>query len=102
MRQEDLSQIEAMLEQKDESHLQQVERVHILESWRDALIESPQQALSSLCACDHQLDRQRYRALIKQSLDERSRDLPPRAFRQLFALLKETDQRVKLTMPDLN
>ena len=65
-------------------------RMHALEQWRDRLIAEPD-ALDRLSAEFPRLDRPRFRALIQKARDERQRDAPPHAFRELFRELKALD-----------
>jgi len=60
---------------------------HLLEKWRERLIAEPT-ALDTLSAEHPQLDRPRFRALIAKARDERNRNLPPHAYRELFRELK--------------
>ena len=65
-------------------------RQHALEQWRDRLVAEPS-ALDLLSAQFPRLDRPRFRALIAKARDERDRDGPPHAFRELFRELKALD-----------
>jgi ribosome-associated protein len=65
-------------------------RQHALEAWRERLIAEPE-ALDALSADFPRLDRPRFRALIARARDERDRDAPPHAFRELFRELKALD-----------
>lgn len=67
--------------------------MHRLESMRERLIADDQAALPELIAAHPQLDRQHLRSLIRQArLEKANPDKPPRAYREIFQLLKDLQQ----------
>lgn len=76
---------------------QQTAAMHRMESLRDRLIaeDSSDDALAELIACQPNLDRQHLRSLIRQARVEKiTPNKPPRAYREIFQLLKELESEV--------
>lgn len=61
---------------------------HLLERWRDRLLESDH-ALTELLADHPQTDAQYLRALIRNAQKEKEAGKPPKNFREIFQALKE-------------
>ena len=87
MRDVDPEPIRHRLDQWAQGHALDSARQHDLEKWRDRLLAEPA-ALDLLVARWPRLDRPRFRALIAKARDERTRNQPPHAFRELFRELK--------------
>ena len=64
-------------------------RLHALEHWRERLLEEGDDALADFIAEHPRADRQRLRQLARNALEERRRNKPPRAFRELFRELRD-------------
>ncbi len=74
--------------------------MHRLESMRERLIADDQAALPELIAAHPQLDRQHLRSLIRQArLEKATPDKPPRAYREIFQLLKDLQQAGNDSLP---
>ena len=63
--------------------------MHQLERWRDRLLESDA-ALTELLATHPQIDAQRLRTLIRNAQKEREAGKPPKNYREIFQVLRET------------
>lgn len=63
--------------------------LHRVEIWRDRLLAEGDVALAELLALHPGADRQRLRQLARNALDERTRNKPPHAARELFRLLRD-------------
>ena len=64
--------------------------MHRLEAIRDRLVDGDDAALAEVIAEHPQVDRQHLRSLVRQARLERGTpSKPPRAFREIFQLLKE-------------
>jgi ribosome-associated protein len=87
MRDQDPAPIRARLDLWAQGHDIDTARQHALERWRERLLAEPD-ALDALAAEYPRLDRPRLRSLVARTLEERSRGLPPHAFRELFRALK--------------
>ena len=61
---------------------------HLLERWRDRLLES-EHALTELLADHPQADAQHLRALIRNAQKEKEAGKPPKNYREIFQVLKE-------------
>jgi ribosome-associated protein len=61
---------------------------HLLERWRDRLLESDQ-ALTELLAAHPDADAQHLRTLIRNAQKEKAAEKPPKSFRDIFQVLKE-------------
>ena len=65
-------------------------RLHRAEHWRERLLYEGDEALAELLAEFPQADRQKLRQLVRNALEERKRNKPPKSFRALFKLLRDT------------
>lgn len=64
--------------------------MHRTEALRDALLgDEGDAAMTALLAAHPQADRQQLRQLVRNALEERKRDKPPRAYRELYRVLRE-------------
>ncbi|QNN46088.1 DUF615 domain-containing protein [Thermomonas brevis] len=64
--------------------------LHRAEALRDALLgDDGDAALTELLATHPQADRQKLRQLVRNAREERAKNKPPRAFRELFRELRE-------------
>jgi ribosome-associated protein len=85
--------VRAELGENREKQRQETAAMHRLESMRDRLIAEDEGALSELITEHPQVDRQHLRSLIRQARSEKETpNKPPRAYREIFQLLKELGQ----------
>ena len=63
--------------------------MHRAETWRERLLAEGDEALSAFVEAHPDADRQRLRQLVRSTLEERTRNKPPRAFRELVREVKE-------------
>ena len=92
MRREDDEVLEAIrdaLDEKGEAARREVAAMHRVEAWRDRLLAEGDVALAELIEQYPDADRQGLRQLVRNTLEERKRNKPPRAFRELFRHLRE-------------
>ena len=92
MRREDDEVLEAIrdaLDEKGEAARREVAAMHRIETWRERLLEGGDTALAELLDEQPEADRQVLRQLVRNTLEERKRNKPPRAFRELFRALRE-------------
>ncbi|KGM57103.1 hypothetical protein N799_13935 [Lysobacter arseniciresistens ZS79] len=92
MRREDDEVLEAIrdaLDEKGEAARREVAAMHRVEAWRDRLLAEGDAALGEFIAQYPDADRQSLRQLVRNTLEERKRNKPPRAFRELFRELRE-------------
>jgi ribosome-associated protein len=92
MRREDDEVLEAIrdaLDEKGETARREVAAMHRVEAWRDRLIDGGDAALAELLDEHPQADRQHLRQLVRNAIEERNRNRPPRAFRELYRELRE-------------
>ncbi|MCD7099387.1 ribosome biogenesis factor YjgA [Stenotrophomonas sp. MMGLT7] len=92
MRREDDEALEAIrdaLDANSEAARREVAAMHRVERWRERLLEEGDEALSELLAEYPAADRQRLRTLLRNAKEEKARNKPPRAFREIFQLLRE-------------
>ncbi|AXK73549.1 DUF615 domain-containing protein [Lysobacter sp. TY2-98] len=91
MRKLDDSELQAMrdaLDEKSESSRAEVAAMHRVEAWRTKLLDGGDAALAELLDLHPDADRQRLRQLVRNAVEERNRNKPPRAFRELFRELR--------------
>ncbi len=72
---------------RDQSRRETAE-LHRLEAWRERLLEDGDEALAELLDEYPAADRQLLRQLVRNARLEREKQRPPRAFRELFRVLK--------------
>jgi ribosome-associated protein len=92
MRREDeetLDTIRDALDVKGETARREIAAMHRVEAWRDRLLDEGDTALAELLDLHPEADRQGLRQLVRNTLEERKRNKPPRAFRELFRQLRE-------------
>ena len=92
MRREDDEVLEALrdaLDEDGEAARREVAAMHRVEKWRDRLLEEGDAALAQLLDEYPGADRQTLRQLTRNTLEERKRNKPPRAFRELFRALRD-------------
>ena len=86
---ETLDAIRDALDANSEGTRRQVAMMHRAEDWRVRLIDSGDDALAAFIDENPNADRQRLRQLARNAQEEKLRNKPPRAFRELFRELRE-------------
>jgi len=87
---EDFAAVRAELGENREKQRQDTAAMHRLEAIRDRLVDGDDAALAEVIAEHPQVDRQHLRSLVRQArLERETPNKPPRAFREIFQLLKE-------------
>ena len=92
MRREDDEVLDAIRDALDaggEAARQETALLHRAERWRERLLEEGDAALGELLAEFPQADRQTLRQLVRNAIEERARNRPPKAFRELFRELRD-------------
>ena len=92
MRREDDEVLEAIrdaLDEKGEAARRETAAMHRVEAWREKLLAEGDAALAELLDEYPNADRQSLRQLVRNTLEERKRNKPPRAFRELYRELRE-------------
>ena len=92
VRREDEATLDAIrdaLDEKGEASRRGISAMHRVEAWRDRLLADGDVALAELLDAYPEADRQLLRQLVRNTLEERKRNKPPRAFRELFRELRE-------------
>jgi ribosome-associated protein len=84
--------VRAELGENREKQRQETAAMHRLEAMRERLLGDDEQALAELIAQHPAIDRQHLRSLIRQARVERDASKPPRAYREIFQLLKDLSQ----------
>jgi ribosome-associated protein len=90
-RQEDatLDAIRDALDAGGEAGRRETALLHRVEGWRDRLLADGDAALSDLLMEFPEADRQHLRQLARNAVEERNRNKPPHASRELFRALRE-------------
>ena len=81
--------VRAALGENRERQRQETAAMHRLEATRERLLTDEDNALQELITAHPQLDRQHLRSLLRQARLEREKNKPPRAYREIFQLLKD-------------
>jgi ribosome-associated protein len=87
MRKEDSEHIKAQLHEWKEEQHRATRQHHLVEQWRDRLIDNPD-ALSEYLEHNPQSDRQQLRTLLRAIEKERRENKPPAHARKLFKFLQ--------------
>ena len=87
---EALDAIRDAMSKDGEAARRETAALHRVEALRDALLgDDGDAALTGLLAAHPQADRQQLRQLLRNVREERAKNKPPRAFRELFRVLRE-------------
>ena len=86
---EALAAIRAALDHEKSDHRREAQALHAVEHWRDRLIEDGDAALAEFLAEHPQADRQHLRQLARNAHQERLKNKPPHAYRELFRELRD-------------
>ncbi|MCR6626807.1 MAG: DUF615 domain-containing protein [Pseudoxanthomonas sp.] len=92
MRREEDEVLEAIRDAMDEggeAARRETALLHQAEQWRDRLLADGDQALADLLDAFPTADRQKLRQLVRNATDEKAKNKPPRAFRELFREVRE-------------
>jgi len=91
MRREDDETLDAIRDALDaggESSRRETAQLHQVEAWRDRLLADGDAALTELLDMYPAADRQRLRQLARNAVEERNRNKPLHAYRELFRELR--------------
>ena len=88
LREIDLTQAYQQMDQLKNGSQIEIRKNHIVESWRDKLIQD-KEALTKLINEFPHIDRQLIRQLIQNAIKEKKDSKPPKFYRQIFRYLKE-------------
>jgi len=91
LRQRDNEELLDAVNNIDQENRQTIARFHLIESWRDRLIEGNDQVLSELLEQVPGANVQTLRQLIRNAKKEAQLGKPPSAARKLFKLLRDMD-----------
>lgn len=72
------------LDDSGETLRKQTALLHTAEQWRERLLAEGDAALAELMSEFPQAERQKLRQLVRNANDEKAKNKPPRAFRELF------------------
>jgi len=81
--------VRAALGENRERQRQETAAMHRMEAMREHLLEDTDGALGELIAQYPSVDRQHLRSLIRQAKTEKEANKPPRAYREIYQLLKD-------------
>ncbi|HEX4853768.1 ribosome biogenesis factor YjgA [Arenimonas sp.] len=85
---EALQVIRAALDHDKAEGRREAQALHEVEYWRDKLVADGDEALSELLASHPHADRQHLRQLARNAHQERLKNKPPHAYRELFRELR--------------
>ncbi|EJK2113761.1 ribosome-associated protein [Vibrio navarrensis] len=89
MRQEDPEPIQAALDKLRNKHSQNTAVLHKLETLRDRVIAEGDSTIDEVVELYPAADRQRLRQLARTAVKEKQNNKPPKAFREIFQVLKQ-------------
>lgn len=88
LRKADPDPIRQALEDLRRSANEETRTFHLLESWRDKLIDNERDGMTEFFAEYPNADRQKLRQLLRNVRTEREKNKPPKAYRELFKWLR--------------
>ena len=91
MRREDDATLDAIrdaLDVNSDTSRREIAALHRAEDWRERLLKDGDTALSALLAEYPQADRQQLRTLVRNAQAEKAKNKPPRAYREIFQVLR--------------
>ncbi|WP_269791503.1 ribosome biogenesis factor YjgA [Stenotrophomonas sp. Iso1] len=91
MRREDDETLEAIrnaLDANSETSRREVAIMHRMERWRERLLAEGDAALAELLDEHPEADRQELRTLVRNALAEKAKNKPPRAYREIYQVLR--------------
>ncbi len=91
MRREDDAVLDALrdaLDANSETSRREVATMHRVEDWRERLLKDGDQALGALLDEYPHADRQQLRTLVRNAQAEKAKNKPPRAYREIFQVLR--------------
>ncbi|MCF7750963.1 ribosome-associated protein [Bacillus subtilis subsp. subtilis] len=91
MRREDddvLDAIRDALDVNSETSRREVATMHRVEDWRERLLKDGDKALGALLDEYPHADRQQLRTLVRNAQAEKAKNKPPRAYREVYQLLR--------------
>lgn len=83
--------IQAALDKYRNKHSQATAELHKLEQLRDRIVEQGDSVIAEVMDKYPQADRQRLRQLYLQANREKKNNKPPKAYREIFQMLKELE-----------
>lgn len=92
MRREDDATLDAIrdaMEANSETSKRAVALMHRIEHWRERLLGQGDAALAELLDEYPGADRQELRTLVRNALAEKAKNKPPRAFREIYQVLRD-------------
>ena len=91
MRREDDATLDAIrdaLDVNSDTSRREVAALHRAEDWRERLLKDGDKALGALLEEYPEADRQQLRTLVRNAQAERAKNKPPRAFREIYQVLR--------------
>lgn len=85
---ETLDAIRDALDAGGEAGRREVAQMHRVEQWRDRLIADAD-AMTEFVAAYPDIDAQQLRTLVRNAAEEKKRNKPPRAYREIYKLVRE-------------
>ena len=92
MRREDDAALDAIrdaLDANSETSRREVATMHRVEDWRERLLKDGDKALGALLDEYPHADRQELRTLVRNAQAEKAKNKPPRAYREIYQVLRE-------------
>lgn len=86
---ETVANIEDLLERKRNQHNRLTQQQHLIEQWRDRILDQGTEGIDAFIIDHPEADRQWLRQIMRQGQQERSQNTPPAAARKLFAYIRD-------------
>lgn len=84
----DTSELQQAMEKHRNKHKAEAKALHKIEDLRDKLIAEGMPVINALVAEYPEMERQKLRQLVKKATQEQEKQLPPKAYREIFQYLK--------------
>jgi len=89
MRDVDAENVQQQLDNLTHHSAQAINQLHKIEKWRDQLLEKGDEALTEFLAEFPAADHQQLRTLVRNALQERHNNKPPKFYRKIFQFIKQ-------------
>ena len=84
-----LNAIRDALDAGGEASRREVAHMHRVEQWRERLLAEGGDAMTEFVAAYPDIDAQQLRTLVRNAGEEKKRNKPPRAYREIFKLVRD-------------
>lgn len=86
---ETLHAIRDALDAGGDAARREIAQMHRIEHWRERLLDDKGEAMTEFVAAYPDIDAQQLRTLVRNVAEEKKRNKPPRAYREIYKLVRD-------------